>query len=309
MKTTERKDVYGIINATIIEKLEQGVLPWNQTWNSFGPARNYISNKAYRGINAMLLNNTKSEYPLFITFNQVKDLGGTVRKGSKGNMVVFWKKLYYGKEGKIDMRKLCDHAPEDVTTIPLLRYYYVFNIDCVEGVDFKLPEKNILLTPLESCERIITGMPKPPVVEHGGDEPSYNWGLDRISMPHLDNFQSTEEYYATFFHELAHSTGHPTRLNRPDKQARKEYSFEELIAETTACFLCNEAGIADKIIDNSASYIKHWLIIVKDIVKEDERFLVRAFAQAQFAADYILDITHEETEEAKAETALEEKGA
>ncbi len=90
MKTTqERKDVYGIINSMIMEKLQQNTLPWKQSWNKFGPARNYISGKPYRGINAMLLNHTQSEYPLFLTFNQVKELGGHIKKGSKGNIVVF----------------------------------------------------------------------------------------------------------------------------------------------------------------------------------------------------------------------------
>lgn len=314
MKTTlERKDVYSIINNMILERLQQNTLPWKQSWNTFGPARNYISGKPYRGINAMLLNYTQSEYPLFLTFNQVKELGGHVRKGSKGNIVVFWKKLYYGNSGKIDLRKIKDYSPEDIKIIPFLRYYYVFNIDSIEGVEFDLPEKNLILHPLENCERLIEQMPNAPVIEHGGDEPCYNRTSDKIKVPHLFNFKSEEEYYATLFHELSHSTGHPSRLNRDMSGifGSPQYSFEELIAETSACSLCNEAGIADAIIENSAAYIKGWLHKLTLIVREDDRFLVRAFAQAQRAVDYILNRTSspEEEDEVKVELEVELKGA
>src|SRR5262249_40575557 len=160
-------------------------------------------------------NHTESEYPLFVTFNQAKELGGTIKKGSKGNLVVFWKRLYYGNEGKIDPSKVNAQAKEQITVVPLLRYYYVFNIDCVDGVDFELPLQNLSLQPLEACERIISEMPNRPVIEHGGDRPCYNWNRDIVKIPHLSNFNGEEEYYATTFHELAHSTGHQSRLNRP----------------------------------------------------------------------------------------------
>jgi len=314
MKTSlEKKDVYGMINSMILEKLQQNILPWKQSWNKLGSARNYISQKPYRGINAMLLNHTKSEYPLFVTFNQVKELGGHIKKGSKGNIVIFWKKLYYGNEGKIDARKLKERSTEDVKTIPLLRYYYVFNIDCVEGVEFRLPEKNLSLQPIEECERIVSSMRHPPAIEQGGDQPYYNVAEDKVRVPQLGNFHSEAEYYATLFHELAHSTGHSSRLNRKlgTGYRTKEYSFEELIAETAACFLCNEAGISGEVMDNSASYIKDWLERLPSILKEDDRFFVKATAQAQRAADYILGRTEDESaqEENKIEMDLEEKGA
>ncbi len=189
----------------------------------------------------------------------------------------------------------------------------MFNIDSVEGVEFRLPEKNLELHPLENCERIIEQMPNSPAIEHGGDEPCYNKVYDEVKVPHLSNFKSEEEYYATLFHELSHSTGHPSRLNRDMSGifGSKQYSFEELVAETSACALCNEASIADKIIDNSTAYIKGWLERLTPIIKEDDKFLVKAFAHAQRASDYILNLKPEqvEGEEAKVELELEEKGA
>lgn len=274
-KVNGKKDVYAIVNEKILEKLQQNTLPWRQTWNSFEPARNYVSGKPYRGINALLLNLCiSSEYPLYLTFNQAKELGGTVKKGSKGNMVVFWKKLYYGPDGKIDVRRLGEFDPEDVTEIPYLRYYYVFNIDYIEGVECKLPERNNPLLPLEACERIVNEMPKAPVIEHGGDEAYYHKVKDFVKVPKLSNFNSSESYYEALFHELSHSTGHASRLNRDMSGAfgSKQYSFEELIAEISACFLCNEVGIADQVIDNSTAYIKHWLELLTDILKEDMQF-------------------------------------
>lgn len=312
MKTT-MESVYGIINSMILEKLQQNKLPWKQSWNKFGPARNYVTNKRYRGINAILLNHTKSEYPLFVTFNQIKELGGHIRKGSRGHFVVFWKKLYYGEEGRIDVRKLREYATEDVKTVPYLRYYYVFNIDCVEGIEFKLPEKNLSINPIETCERMIGEMPNRPVIEHGGDQPFYDFRIDVVKVPHLCNFASAEKYYATLFHELAHSTGHASRLNRKlsGQLTSAEYAFEELIAEMASCFLCNDAGIADQVIDNSASYIKGWLTRLTSILKDDGKFFVRASAQAQRVADYILNYVTEEagTEENKVKPELEKMGA
>lgn len=312
MKTTGKKDVYKIVNDAIIDKLKAGTLPWKRTWNHFGPARNYVSNKPYRGINALLLNFTSSEYPLFLTFKQAKELGGHITKGAKGNLVVFWKRLHYHEKNIVNPAKLGTYSPDEVKTVPLLRYYYLFNIDCVEGVEFRLPERNTSLRPIVECEKIVAGMPLPPKIEHIGDQPSYNRLLDRVKIPRLQHFHSGEEYYSALFHELAHATGHPTRLNREKGggYGSKEYSFEELIAEMTACFLSGEAGIVNAVIDNSAAYVQGWLEILTSILQDDDRFLVKASTQAQRAADYILKRMEHEApvEEDKAELELEEKG-
>lgn len=281
MKTThEKKDMYAIINNMILAKLQQGTLPWKQTWNSFGPARNYVSGKPYRGINALILANSGFEYPLFVTFLQAKELGGYVRKGSESIPVVYYKKLLIG-DG------------DDVKSIPFLRYYSVFNIDCVEGVTFRLPAK-YANDPVDHCERIVSGMINKPAIAHGGDEPHYNVKEDTIKIPHRDNFAGSDEYYATLFHELVHSTGHESRLNReslikPAPYGSREYCKEELIAEIATCFLCGEAGIESNILDNSASYIRFWNDRLVHILKEDNKAFVRASAQAQKAADYILN--------------------
>ncbi|MEX2231253.1 MAG: ArdC-like ssDNA-binding domain-containing protein, partial [Cyclobacteriaceae bacterium] len=201
MKTThEKKDMYAIINNMILDKLQQGMPPWKQTWNSFGPARNYLSGKPYRGINAMILVNSGFEYPLFMTFLQAKELGGCIKKGSESIPVIYYKKL------------LIENG-EDVKSIPFLRYYNVFNIDCVEGIRFKLPAK-YQNDPIDGCERIVAEMTNKPAIQHGGDEPHYNPKLDRVTIPERSNFTTSDEFYATLYHELSHSTGHESRLHR-----------------------------------------------------------------------------------------------
>ena len=102
MKTTsERKNMYEVINNMIMEKIQTGKMPWKQTWSNFGPARNYVSKKPYSGINALILNNTEYEYPLFLTFLQVKELGGYIKKGSKSIEVIYWKTLEFENDEKI----------------------------------------------------------------------------------------------------------------------------------------------------------------------------------------------------------------
>jgi antirestriction protein ArdC len=277
--TTERKNAYARVNEMIKERMQQGVAPWKQTWSSFGPARNYMSKKAYRGINALILNNTPHEYPLFLTFRQVKEMGGYVRRGSKSIEVIYWKTLQYENE-------------EKVTRIPFLRFYNVFNIDCVDGIRLKLPTSYVN-DPIETCESVINDMPLRPVIRHGGDEPSYDILHDMIRIPARENFILSDEYYSTLFHELAHATGHSSRLDR--EGCRSSHAFgsilyckEELVAEMTSCFLCGECGIVNKTIDNSSAYISWWVDRLKRLTSEDERCLVRASVLAQKAVDYIL---------------------
>jgi antirestriction protein ArdC len=278
--TTEKKDMYAIINTMIMEKLQSGKAPWKQTWNDFRPARNYVSKQPYRGINALLLNNTDFEYPLYLSFLQAKELGGNIKRGSKSVEVIYWKTLEFENE-------------ENIKRIPFLRYYNVFNIECVDGIKFKLPAKYINDS-IDQCESIINEMPSKPIIEHGGDEPYYSWKEDRIKIPHRDNFILSDEYYATLFHELAHSTGHQSRLNRetciiPAIFGSVDYCKEELVAEIATCFLCGVSGITNNIIDNSSAYIQFWLERLTNLLREDNKAFVKASAQAQRATDFILN--------------------
>ena len=149
--------------------------------------------------------------------------------------------------------------------------------------------------PIENCERVAEEMPNPPRILHNGERACYIPSSDTIKMPPEKAFETSEFYYNTLFHELTHSTGHESRLERQGiTEAQifgsRNYSKEELIAEMGAAFLCGHTGIENRVIDNSASYIEGWL----SSLKKDNRFVIQAAAQAQKAADYILERKLEE---------------
>lgn len=279
--------VYDVINSRIMELLEQGTVPWRKPWNAVSNMpKNLISRKDYRGLNVFLLSCMPYSSPYWLTFKQVQDRGGYVRKGEKSTPVVFWK--------WID-KKDADTQDDEITgtkgKVPLLRYYSVFNLDQVEGI--KAPEPKVVIAefnPIQKAEEIIATMPLRPDIRYGGNRAYYSPSNDYIQLPHRHTFQSPEEYYSTAFHELSHATGHSSRVGRksilePSYFGSHEYSKEELIAEMGAAFLCGHTGIENRTIGNSAAYIQGWLRKLKD----DRTLLIHAAAQAQKAADFILN--------------------
>jgi antirestriction protein ArdC len=173
----------------------------------------------------------------------------------------------------------------------MLRYYSVFNIEQTEGITPPPAEEtHNLFHPLANAEKIVANVPLNPDIKYGGNRAYYSVSLDYIQLPHQHTFNSIEEYYSTYFHELTHATGHSSRLSRksilePSYFGSHEYSKEELVAEMGAAFLCGHAGIENKTIENSAAYIQGWLRELKN----DKTLLIHAAAQAQKATDYILN--------------------
>jgi antirestriction protein ArdC len=275
-------DIYEMVTNLIIERLEAGVVPWQMPWKTANSMpRNLVTKKAYRGFNFWYLMSFGFERPYFLTFNQVKELGGTVKAGAKSYLVVFWKMLEFDKK---------DGTTDD---IPLLRYYRVFHVDSVEGIDeSKIPASEAFdhnFNPLVECERLVEFWVDSPTIELGHHLACYAPGLDVVRMPNPRTFFTDEGYYSTLFHELAHSTGHRKRLNRHEKFANhrfgsQDYSHEELVAEMGAAYLCGICGI-ENTIDQNASYIKSWL----QKFKNDNRMVVMAASYAQKAVDYILE--------------------
>jgi antirestriction protein ArdC len=171
-----------------------------------------------------------------------------------------------------------------------------------EGIDIpaSLLHETCINDPIETCEQIVTNMPNPPAFEQS-DKAWYSPSRDVVGMPARRLFHSSEEHYSTLFHELAHSTGHAKRLHRDDFDnpvsfGSESYSKEELIAEMTAAMLCGIAGIEQKILENSAAYLKTWIVRLRS----DSRLLVSAASQAQKAADFIQDKAAHQTAEAQA---------
>jgi antirestriction protein ArdC len=171
-----------------------------------------------------------------------------------------------------------------------LKYYTVFNVEQCKDIPYpKLETRRNDFEPIAECERIVAGMPAPPALEHGEGGAYYRPLNDKVHMPQREAFDKPESYYAVLFHELVHSTGHKSRLDRKGVNSEivfgsPTYCSEELVAEMGATYLCGHAGIENKIIDNSASYIDVWL----SRIRKDGKILIQSASQAQKAADYIL---------------------
>ena len=273
--------VYEIVTEKIIKQLESGVAPWRRPWTCQTPA-NLITQKEYRGLNVLTLASQGFPSRFWLTFNQATKLGGKIRKGQKSSPVVFWN---IGEERDT----ITQDGTKEISRPFLLRYYSVFNLSQTEGIDIpaSLLQETRTNDPIETCEQIVTNMPNPPAFEQS-DKAWYSPSSDAVGMPARGLFHSSEEYYSTLFHELAHSTGHVKRLHRenfdnPVSFGSESYSKEELIAEMTAAMLCGVAGVEQKTLENSAAYLKTWIARLKS----DSRLLVSAASQAQKAADFI----------------------
>ena len=181
-QTNMRPDIYEIVTNRIIEHLEKGVIPWQKPWTEAGIPMNLITGKNYRGINVWLLNSLGYSQNFFLTFKQVKELGGSVKKGEQAQEVIFWK--WIERENK---------ETKEIEKIPLLRYYNVFNIDqCIGIPKEKLPQiierKN---DPIEACEKITNEMPKRPEIRHNEQKAYYNKIDDYVNMPKSEIFMNS----------------------------------------------------------------------------------------------------------------------
>lgn len=270
-------DLYKEITNRIILEMEQGNIPWHKPWIAKGKCISHSTGKPYSLLNQMLLGKP-GEY---VTFKQCQQEGGQVKKGEKANMVVFWKWV----EQK-------DEETEEVKQIPFLRYFNVFHIDQCEGLSAKYEEALECSAKADQTSEIIIAA----YIQESGvkvkheecDNAFYSPLTDSVTLPLLEQFSETAEYYSTAFHELVHSTGHVSRLDRLDKTAyfgNEAYSKEELIAEIGSAALVNHAGIETSTsFRNSAAYIQGWL----EVLKGDKRFIVSAAGKAEKAVDLIL---------------------
>lgn len=279
--------VYEIITEKIVSMLKDGVVPWRKPWQDSGLSpRNAVSKRPYRGINRFLLAATPHASPYWLTYRQADGLGGNVRKGEKSTVVVFWKRNQYVKENT-------ETGEDETRNGIVLRYYRVFNIeqcDLPQAWLDKLPKPEIREhEPVSEAQAIVDAMPQRPEMTTG-QAALYRPSTDTVTLPALGTFDKPESFYATAFHELGHSTGHKSRIGRKGVMERNvfgsgDYSREELVAEMTAAFLCAESGVSPAVIENQASYIHSWLKVLKD----DGKAVVIAAAQAQKAADFILN--------------------
>ena len=281
-----KPDIYQMVTDRIIAKLEAGTIPWKHFASSpLGAPKNLVSNKPYHGINYFLLGAcSKYSSPFWLTFHQAQELGGHVRKGERSEIVVFWKFL-----------QVEDKQTGEKKEIPFLKYSHVFNLQQCEGL--KLPATVASPTPrntdpIREAQAIVDNMPNRPRLEID-DVPSayYSPAGDYVHMTARERCVNDESFYSTLFHELSHSTGHTSRLNRMNgdtawhRFGSKPYANEELVAEMGATMLCAHAGIFQAIGENSAAYIANWLVRLQN----DKTLVVHAAAKAAKSTNYILN--------------------
>ncbi|WP_330442027.1 zincin-like metallopeptidase domain-containing protein [Flavobacterium sp. C4GT6] len=333
-KAVSPDEIYQMITDRMIEKIREANTPrYVQKWDAkvYGKGYllpfNFVSKKMYRGINRYLLTDLEPlKNPFYLTFKQIEELGGKLKKGSIGIPVVYFTELYkyYNPTTKVDigsynLKKFIALLEENRSNIPefkaglsaqqiannnklpILKYYKVFNGKDVEGIDFDLDnfkrgyiENELPATEehkMPIAEAIIKAYPSPqPKLGFGGGRAYYSPTSDRIQMPHIVDFETSQDYYRTLFHEYGHSTGYSKRLDRDltGRKGSKKYAFEELIAEFTATFLSAEAGILWHTNTNHPAYLKSWNTALTHL-QDDNRFLMRAATKAQAAADYVLE--------------------
>jgi len=286
---------YNRINKYILEQLDEGVCPWKKPWNQdFGKARNFVSQRVYSGYNRFVLEfaGLKHKTNEWLTIKQCNHKHSKINKGAKGIPVFYYEW----------MEKETDDTNEkaDTKRKPFLKVYTVFNVD-QSNLDYEPPAlKQKQFTPIENAEKIVDGYTDQPAIFNNAQKAFYDLKEDAVYLPDKRLFNSNHDYYATLFHELSHSTGSQSRLNRnlENIKARGDdnYSKEELIAELTSSYLCGESGLdtAGKL-EQADSYIDDW----SSTLRKHPYWFVNACNAAQKSSDYILNPKHGDKEKGR----------
>lgn len=291
--TSGQEKIYEMATERIIAELEKGIIPWQKPWTgSRTGAYNYISGRPYCLLNQFMLKHQDG----YVTFNQAKKAGGHVKKGAKSEIVFEWiVRSYQKRDENGDPMTDEDGSPVMFKKISLT-YDKVFWIGDCEGLPVKAEKEEKKLDPVEAAENIIADYVQRSGVKFHNDSPSneafYAPGLDSVTVPTISQYKNVGEYYSTTFHELTHSTGHKSRLNRFEQNGAsaafgsETYSKEELVAELGAATLVNYVGLEnEKSFRNSAAYIQSWL----KVLKNDKKFIISASAKAEKAVALILN--------------------
>ncbi len=286
--TEQKQTVYDRLSERICTELAAGTVPWRRPWRTEGRPYNRVSNRAYTGINLILLGlssgTRESGSNAWITYKQAEGLGGHVRRGDRGTGIVFFKPI------------LRPEKTDPITGEAILtqggvwREYTVFHVSQCENLPSVDPQPvPQLFAPIARAEQIATQyLATGPTLAHGGDRACYAPSIDHVQMPRPESFTIPAAYYSTLYHELAHSTGHVSRLDRAgighdlQRFGTETYSREELVAEIASAFLAADAGI-DHDIPQVAAYCRAWLRVLQG----DRRLILTAAAQASKAADYV----------------------
>lgn len=266
--------VLQIITDKVLETIKNGFsLPWVKPW-TVSPPSNAITGKPYRGINYFVALFFGQGENLFLTYKQASEKGGQVKKGAKGLPI-----LFFTRQGKGTF-----DAKGREETRPVWRYYTVFALRDVEGLEHLRPEAKPF-TPIATADAIVARIDAP--ITHGGDVAGYYPSQHAIIMPPRESFQTPSHYYCTLFHEAIHATGKHLGHKLAENGHGVAYSKEELVAEMGAAMLANAAGVWCEVLEKqSVAYVAGWL---KKLTCEP-KYLIEAAREAQKRVDYLLGV-------------------
>ena len=287
---SERTGLYDEITHKIIAELEAGRIPWVQPWGTaaakapLAMPQNASTRRRYSGINVLILWGAVIERGFsgqsWLTFRQALGLGGNVRKGERGTTVVYADCFVPNDE-----RRRAAETGEEAQAIPFLKRFTVFNADQCEGLPKDVasvapPPPPGLIEPQAEALIAATGAE----FRIGGARAFYSPGGDFVQVPPPQAYFEPINWHRTAFHELSHWSGAACRLGRDlsGSFGSKSYAREELVAEIAGAFICASLGIVPTV--RHADYIGSWL----EVLREDNRAIVRAASSASKAADYIL---------------------
>lgn len=282
MRGNQVRNLHKEITDRIVARLRNGVVPWRQPWSGQGfgvMPRNALTQRAYSGANVILLWSRAQESgfqaPLWLTFKQALELGGNVRKGEKGETVIYVSKVI--REDDDGVRR----------AIPFLKAYTVFNVAQCDNLPAKVLDPN-------GAQRVANPNTRDDIADafiaatgadyrHGEARAYYQPAGDFVNMPAFETFTNASRYYGVAFHELGHWTGADKRLARTfgKRFGDRSYAVEELVAELTSAFLCGEFGFDNDGAD--ADYIATWIKLLTD----HEKVIVAAAAAASRAVEFM----------------------
>ena len=282
------KKVFAAVEDQVLQLVEKGgLMPWQKPWKSDGSMESMLpvngcTGKIYTGTNTFLLNFVGMARGFasnqWAGFGQWKKKGYSVRKGERSTAIL----------APIFRKVIDPDTKKEEEKLVAFRYVRVFNI-CQTTAQIEPEEESEgEFDPIAEAEAIVDGY-KGPSITHAGNSAVYSPTRDAVTVPKKDSFKSPQSYYCTLFHELGHSTGHKSRLNRPGIMKgfltdAHEYSYEELVAEFTSCFLGSLCGVFEETKKNSAAYIKTWL----SRLRSEPGWLCKAANDAYKASNFIL---------------------
>ena len=274
------KDLQQQITDRILEAMETARSTGKRLWDSQpGLPVNLATGKPYQGINVLILWAASLQHghasPYWLTYRQAIEQGGQVRKGEHGEPCVFYKPW--------EQEQTNDSGETETKRGAVLKSFRVFNLDQIDGIAAPDREERPAFVAIEDAERILAASPAP--IHLSSTQAFYHLSSDTIHLPERERFTSPEAFYSVALHEMTHSSGHPSRLDRTfgKRFGDEAYAMEELVAEMGSAFLNAELGLINATLDGHADYLASWI----RVLRSDRKAILIAAAQAAKAQAFL----------------------